>query len=203
MSIFTLLSGVMAWKASKAQAKQVQRGLDEQKRQYNQSRDDMMPWMEAGKRSLGDIERELGGNYEQSKGYQWQVDEGQKRVKSNLASLGMTNSGAALKSLTKWGQGLASQDYDKWYGRKESLAGRGQQQSQAMGKLGANYANSAASQYNHLGAAKASGYAGLGNMFDSLGSQASMAMGAGGGGGGGGKSGYGSVNRPGNNWLGG
>ncbi|MCP5101020.1 MAG: hypothetical protein GY943_36180, partial [Chloroflexi bacterium] len=161
----------------KTQARAVQKGIKEQRRQFDQSRTDMLPWMEAGQRSLADLEGQLGDSYEQSAGYQWQVAEGQKAMKSQMAALGYSDSGVHTKAALKWGQGLAAQDYDKWYGRKQQMAGQGQQQSQSLGQLGTNYGNQMGRQYNMLGAVRGSGYAALGNMYSNLGQQADKMLG--------------------------
>jgi len=157
-------------KAAKAQSKAAKQALAQQWRMYWQSRRDMMPWMEAGKRSLADLERELGDTYEQSRGYQWMVGEAEKGIKSNLAALGMSNSGAALKRLTDYRLGAAAQDYGTWYNRKAGLAGQGMQMASNLGSLGNSYAGMMGNQYNMLGAARASGYANtanaLGNFFE-------------------------------------
>lgn len=160
---------ISAWgsnKAAKAQEKASKRAVKLQRQMWQQSRQDMMPWLEAGKASLADLQRELGSNYEESEGYKFAVQEGEKGALSNLAALGMTNSGAALKQLTKFRMGLASQDYGTWYNRKAALAGAGQTQSTALASAGQNYANQAGNFMQNAGAARASGYVGISNAIN-------------------------------------
>lgn len=160
----------------------------ENRRQFDQSRADMLPWLEAGKTALADLQRELGSEFKESEGYKFAVKEGEKGALSNLAALGMTNSGSALKRLTEFREGLASKEYDTWYNRKAGLAGAGQTQSGNLASLGQNFANSNSSlgqnyssltsslgqnfananaaNQNFLGATKASGVVGAANAWN-------------------------------------
>lgn len=158
-----IVAGYFGYKGAQEQAKAAKQGQKLTKQMYDQNRSDMLPWLEAGKTSLADLQGELGSTYEASKGYQFQLEEGNKNALSNLAALGMSNSGAALKRLTEFGQGLAAQDYGNWYNRKAGVAGAGQTQSSALGQLGQNYGQNMSNLYNLQGAAKGSGYVALGN----------------------------------------
>lgn len=172
------MSAKAAKKAAAIQAASAAEATAESRRQYDQSRADMLPWLETGQRSLADLERELGSEFKESEGYKFAVREGEKGVLSNLSALGMTNSGAALKRLTEFREGLASQDYDTWYNRKAGLAGAGQTQSSSLAHLGQTFANQNAQNQNFLGAAKASGYVGAANAWNSGMEQVAGALGA-------------------------
>jgi hypothetical protein len=50
-------------------------------------------------------------------GYQWRMDQGRKALEASAAARGGLFSGATGKALVDYGQGLASQEYDKAYGR--------------------------------------------------------------------------------------
>lgn len=50
-------------------------------------------------------------------GYQFRLEQGQKALERNLAAQGKYLSGAALKELTEYGQGMASQEYGAAYQR--------------------------------------------------------------------------------------
>lgn len=54
------------------------------------------------------------GNYEKSPDYEFQQEEGSKRILATAAATGGLESGAALKALQKYGQNLAMGDYGQW-----------------------------------------------------------------------------------------
>jgi hypothetical protein len=103
--------------------------------------------------------------FRETPGYQFQVQEGEKGVLNNLAALGMKNSGAALKALTRFRQGIADQTYDNYLNRLASAAGMGQTQTNTTNALQQNAANSISSMYQDQGNARASGYIGAGNAW--------------------------------------
>ena len=172
----SLASGFMgaqaAEKAAQTQADASDRALALQEKQYNQSRQDAMPWMEAGKTALHQYMGELGlggsdftSKFTETPGYAFKVQEGEKGVVNNLNALGMKNSGAALKALTRFRQGLAGQEYGSYLDRLAGASGMGQQQVGQMNALGAQ---SAANQSNTImagGEARASGYVGGANSW--------------------------------------
>lgn len=161
----SIIGGNAAKSAAEDQADAIRRAVRLQKKMYEQGREDMAPWLAAGKQSLATLQGELGNSYEASKGYNWQVQEGEKGVLSNLSALGMTNSGSALKALEQFRQGLANQDYGQWYNRQAQLASGGQQQSGALAQQGQNYANTAGNLMGQLGAVQASGTVGQANAY--------------------------------------
>lgn len=184
----SLLGGAMQSSAAKraAQAQEnaalsaadVQRdALGFQKEVYEQGRQDSLPWMEAGMGALDQLRIEMGlsdgeSKFQTTPGYEFAVQEGEKGVMNNLSALGMKNSGAALKALTRFREGLANQEYGNYYSRLSGLAGTGQNQVQSNNALGANTAASLTSGANALGntiqnagAARASGYVGGANAW--------------------------------------
>ena len=124
---------------------------------YNQNREDLAPWREAGVRSLADLERVQGtyegavmdpNQYKQSPGYNWLEQQGRAAVNRQSAAQGQFGSGRHQKDLMQYGQGLALQDYQGYLGRLESLMNRyagtsqvGQTASGQIAGLGANAAN--------------------------------------------------------------
>lgn len=94
-------------------------------------------------------------------GYQFAFDEGQKALTNSAAARGILNSGATAKALTRYGQGVADQQYGNYFARLQSLAGLGQTATTSTGQFGAQ---SAANQGNALmaaGNARASAYGGV------------------------------------------
>lgn len=151
---------------------------------YNQQRQDSAPWLGAGQSSLGELMRQMGaGNFDTSvnpqniandPGYQFRMQQGQQALERSASARGMMNSGGALKSLSRYSQGVASDEYQNaWnrnqaentgrYNRLAGIAGVGQTAAQQMGSYGSQYGqamNAASSQY---GNAAQNAYGGIGN----------------------------------------
>src|SRR4051812_7283439 len=55
-----LIGGHAAPRAPQAQTKSAQLGIDEQRREFDQSRTDLLPWLNAGQSALGGLQDILG-----------------------------------------------------------------------------------------------------------------------------------------------
>lgn len=98
-------------------------------------------------------------------GYQFQVEQGERGVVNNMAALGMKNSGAALKALTRFRTGLADQTYNTYLDRLAGMAGAGASTAANQGQLGAASAVNQGQTLTDAGAARASGYVGSANAW--------------------------------------
>lgn len=68
--------------------------------------------------SFGSLMRRFSmSDFEADPGYQFRMDEGMRGVEGGAAARGGLLSGAALKAIQKYGQGLASEEYGRAYGR--------------------------------------------------------------------------------------
>ena len=176
----SIAGGVMqsnaATQAASTQAAAADKALALQERQYQQTRADSMPWMNAGKTALNAYMGELGlsneakagtfqSGFKETPGYQFAVEEGEKGVINNLAALGMRGSGAGLKALTRFREGLADQTYNNYLDRLSGVSTGGQTQVGQTNALGANFANTAGQTIQDKGAATASGYVGGANAW--------------------------------------
>lgn len=167
----SLLGGIFggkgAKKAAKAQVAAADKGIAEQQRQYDQTRADFAPWREAGGQAIGSLSAMLQPGYDHttSPGYQFRFGEGQRAVESSGASKGMLMSGGTLKDLTRFGQGIAADDFNDQFNRTASVAAGGQQVNTTLGQLGANASTNIANLYGQQGQARASGYAGQNAAF--------------------------------------
>ena len=97
-------------------------------------------------------------SFYESPDYQFAYDQGNRAVNQMLASRGLQNSGAEQKALTKFGQGLASQQYGNYVNRLASMAGIGQTATTQTANMGANVASNVASNQRAAGDARASSY---------------------------------------------
>ena len=130
-----------------------------------------------------------GGKFDTNNpAYQFQLKQGQQQLDRSNAARGMGYSGAQMKASQEYGQGLASQQYDKeynrasgefgdYYNRLAGLAQGGQQAATTLGSYGNQYANAGSNTLGSLGGslqnnlgqaanARASGYIGGANAIN-------------------------------------
>ncbi len=124
---------------------------------YNQNRADMAPWRAAGQQALGALTPTVANGFQASPAYQFALDEGMRTNNNRLAAMGLTNSGAAQREAMRYASGLASQNYNNWFGQAAQLAGLGQSSAGQAAGMGANYANNAGGIMQNVGSALASG----------------------------------------------
>lgn len=111
------------------------------------------------------------GGFFTSPDYQFTRDEGLKAVQNSAAGAGGLYSGNALRGVTDYASGLASQQYGNWFNRNAALAGIGQTANSQVGnaamQTGANVGNLLAMQ----GDARASGIMGQSNSLSNTANQ--------------------------------
>jgi hypothetical protein len=186
--------GAAAKKAGRAQASAAQQTLDTQQGIYDQSRDEAMPWYDAGTNALSQLEAVNRGDYsgfENSPDYVYARGQTQQGVERGASARGGLYSGGTNVDLANALNGIASQNLGNYTNRLTGLAQMGQNQSQYLGQLGQNYGNQFANAMGIKGQANAQiaaagpmTQAGYGNALAAAAS--TYAGGAGGGGGGGG-----------------
>lgn len=99
----------------------------------------MNPYIDAGKSALPQVQGQfdrlindptsvmssIGGKFQQSPGYQWDVDQATRAANNAGAASGMAGSPAEQQQLATTVHGLANQDYDKFMDRGLGLYGQG------------------------------------------------------------------------------
>lgn len=129
--------------------------ITDQTNAYQGARADLAPWMQRGAEALEAYSGELGlttpdgqpyqSKFRETAGYQFKKAEGEKSVVNNLRRLGMSGSGAAMKELNRYGQGVADQEHDQYMDRLSGVSDRGQAAATDAASLGvqtgANIAN--------------------------------------------------------------
>lgn len=134
-----------AGKAAKASKRATDASIAEQRREYDQTRADQMPWLLAGQSALSQMQTLNSGDYssfKQSPDYQFALDEGLNGLDRSAAARGALYSGGHSADVVRFGEGLASQNYGNYYNRLASLAGLGQTSASNLGSLGQGTANS-------------------------------------------------------------
>jgi hypothetical protein len=137
--------------------------LAENRRQYDQTRADMLPWMQAGQGALGRLQDPNA--FQASPGYNFVRNEGQRGIENSFAARGGAASGNALRALSEFNTGLASQEHGNWWNQQAGLAGVGQAATNSLGAFGANAANNAGGLMQNQANARASGIEGSTNAW--------------------------------------
>ena len=113
----------------------------------------------------------------QDPGYQFRLKEGMQGLERSAAARGGLLTGGTLKGIQRYGQDMASQEYQNAFNRYQaertgtrkpyhSLAGVGQSTANTLGTMGMNYANQAGEAYQGAANARASGYVGAANAMN-------------------------------------
>ena len=183
------VSGYLGSQAAKQgageQAGATRYAADLANQQYQQTRQDQMPWMQAGQSALNQL-IPLASNYKPfdynamtaDPGYGFRLSEGQKALDRSAAARGGLISGSALKAATRYGQDMGSQEYTNAFNRYQteraaqlnplqSLAGVGQSTAQTLGATGAANAANVGNLATSGAAASAAGRMGQTQAFTS------------------------------------
>jgi hypothetical protein len=181
-------------KAADTQSKVAREQLALQQRMYEEDVKRQQPWLKAGEQALNRL-TPLATQYtpfgmqqfQQDPGYQFRMSEGMKALERGAAARGGLLSGATLRGTQRFGQELASQEYQNAFNRYQaertarlqplqSLAGVGQTTAQQLGQAGQNFATGSANISGQMAtnvgnmmtsgaAARASGYVGQANAL--------------------------------------
>lgn len=171
-----------ASKAGEAQAGAARDAAALQNEQFQQTREDQMPWLQAGGRALNKLEGAVDytpfgmSQFQADPGYAFRLSEGQKALDRSAAARGGLISGSALKAATRYGQDMGSQEYTNAFNRYQqeraaklqplqSLAGVGQTTAANLGSAGAANANAVGNYLTSGAAASAAGQVGQANAF--------------------------------------
>ena len=138
----------------------------EQRREYDLTRQDQMPWLNTGKAALSKLAGLYGlndsygadnfagspgtsggdnhGQYNQffqSPDYQFALNQGLQGLDRSAAARGSLFSGGHNADVLQYAEGLASQNFNNYANRLSGLAGIGQTTATNLGQLGANTAS--------------------------------------------------------------
>jgi len=190
-----LMASSAAKKASRVQAQAAQDATAAQQRMFEEQKALQEPFRQGGLTAQNEIMQLLGiggdktaagygslgksfdgAAFEQDPGYAFRQQEGIKALERSAAARGNLLSGSTLKGVQRFGQDLASQEYQNAFNRYQversaklnplqSLMGSGQSATNVMtGAAGQMGQNEASNIYN-AGQARASGYVGQANAL--------------------------------------
>lgn len=181
-----VVSGAMganaAGKAGESQAAATGQAAQLSNEQFQQTRQDQMPWLKAGERALGKLEGAVDytpfgmDQFQADPGYAFRLKEGQKALDAQAAARGGLISGNALRAAVGYGQEMGSQEYTNAFNRYQqeraaklqplqSLAGVGQTTAANLGAAGAANAGAMGNYLTGGAAARAAGQVGAANAF--------------------------------------
>ena len=154
-----------------------------QNEQYQQTRADQAPYMQAGYAALNQL-APMAANYQafgmdqyqQDPGYQFRLSEGQRALGRQAAARGGAVSGQSLKAMQDYAQNSASNEYNNAFNRYQiertarlaplqSLAGVGQTTGMQLGQTGAANAANVGNLMTGGAAASAAGQVGAANAL--------------------------------------
>lgn len=164
-------------KAAKAQKSAAAQQVNESRRQYDLTRQDFTPWREAGQGALSKLEMLYGLKPNEggqtpaqmvaaTPGYQFRMDQGMQAIQRSAAARGALKSGGAVKALQRFGDGLASSEYDAFSSRLAQIAGVGQAAAGSTAAAGDAASARIAQAYGNAGDARASAYANTGSAIN-------------------------------------
>lgn len=189
-----LIGSSAASSAAKAQANAARRGIAAQERMFERQLELQEPFRQGGLTAQNQLLTLLGltggdaasaqfgmaarpfgmDQFQADPGYAFRLSQGMKALERSAAARGGLLSGSTLAGVTRYGQDMASQEYQNAFNRYQierqarlnplqSMMGAGQsatnQLTGAAGQLGQGLAQS----YGNLGQAQASGYIGQAN----------------------------------------
>jgi len=167
----TLVKGAIDSNSAKKAGKAQQAGYDaaslESARQYDQTREDMAPWLTAGTNALAGLTalQNDPNSINQSEAYRFRFNQGLQGLDRSAAARGSLFSGGADADRIAFGQGLASQEYGDQWNRLAGLAGVGQTTANQLGQFGAQNAMNLGNYAIGSGNARASAYRAQGNAW--------------------------------------
>tara|TARA_R110000868_G_scaffold78701_11_gene224249 strand:- start:1160 stop:1951 length:792 start_codon:yes stop_codon:yes gene_type:complete len=120
--------------------------------------------------------------------FKFRMEEGSKAIERSAAAKGVLGTARPMKDLMRWGQGLASEEYDKVYNRSlgeyrqaydiygqnqanqfnrlSGMAGTGQSAANTLGQQGTSYAGQGSEAIYGAGNANAAGRVGSANAWN-------------------------------------
>jgi len=168
--------------ASKAQQQAQREGDAAQERMFNRQVELQEPFRQAGVNALPELveaSRYTPFGMEQFQadpGYGFRLKEGLRALESSAAARGGLLSGNTMRGITRYGQGLASDEYTNAFNRYQaeraarlnplqSLAGMGQSNAATMAQQAGQYGQNMAQGAAAMGNIRASGYVGQANAL--------------------------------------
>lgn len=147
-----------AGQAATAQLQGVRESNALQKEIFEQTRADYKPRLDIQNNALAKLANFNPAEIANDPAYKFNMEQGNQAIERSQAARGLSGSGATLKSLSRYNQGLASQTSGQKFSQLAQLAGLGIDASGATANAGQNYANQVSQGIIGGANARASGY---------------------------------------------
>lgn len=160
----TIIGAAASIKSSKIQARSSDAAIAEQQRQFDLNREDLAPFRESGVNALGRLDQLSEGDFSDfftSPGFEFVRDEGLRGIENRFSASGGTLSGNALRRLTEFNSGLASQEFGNFFERNARLAGLGGAATNVGVAAGTGISGNISNALINQGNARASGVLGV------------------------------------------
>lgn len=157
--------------AANAQANAANAATAEQQRQFDLTRQDQQPWLQAGQGALTQMQALNAGDFSSFKSspdYQYARDQMQQGIERGAAARGSLYSGGTNVDLATALNGIASQNYGTYYNRLAGLSGAGQTTASGLGGLGMGMAGQIGNNLQDAGRARASAFLSTGDTNSQL-----------------------------------
>lgn len=184
----SILSSNASSNAANTQAAAANNATATQLGMFNQTQANLQPYMQAGNSTLSSLLTGLGNgsfggtfnntalNSNLAPNYNFMLNQGQQSLQNSQAAKDGVLSGAAMKDLLNYNQGMAGNAYQQafgnWlannnqnYSQLMNLVSLGQNSAAGLGNTGANYANSIGNNMVAAGNASAAGMIGSANAI--------------------------------------
>jgi hypothetical protein len=163
-----------ARKAGRARAAAGREAIQTQRDVGVQNREDLARYREGGGSAFdkltnlyntGDTPADYS-DFESSPDYQFALEQGNRGINQSLARRGLSDSGAALKELSRYNQGMATQQLGNYKQQMAQLAGFGERATNRGIDSATNVASNVSNIQRGVGDARASSYQ---DQFSALG----------------------------------
>lgn len=168
-----LIGASASKKAANAQSRAADQQAAVQREIYQDTKKRFEPYEQAGGQGLAAYMHEMGlgeapegyGGFTATPGYDFRVQQGQDSVNALAGARGGLMSGRTLSDLTRFGQGIAADEYGSYMGRLAGLTDMGQASAGNQAQAGNAYAAGMSNALAQKGNAQAAGYAGMANAI--------------------------------------
>jgi hypothetical protein len=180
----SIIQGYGANKAAKTQAEAQREATAAQERMFQRQTELQEPFRRVGVNALPELVEASRytpfgmEQFQQDPGYGFRLKEGLRALESSAAARGGLLSGNQMRGVTRFGQGLASDEYTNAFNRYQaeraarlnplqSLAGMAQSSANTLTGAAGQYGQNMAEGATAMGNIRASGYAGMANAATS------------------------------------
>jgi len=163
-----------------AQERAANAATEEERRQFDLTRQDQMPFLQAGQNAVNLQQAFLAGDtsgFDKSPDYTFAVDQGTKALDRGATAHGNLWGGGADADRIRLGQGLATQYATNYWNKLAGMAGQGQTSATNLGGLGMGMAANIGNNLGNAAAARASSFANTANAWSNFGNQFGNAVG--------------------------